>query len=1146
MRNKYHIGIAFLLTMFMALIYSSMAFAADGLAINNPSCTTAGGTAIFTISVNNAPNNISAFGLNISFDENILEFVKFNKAADLAEFMVSANKSKTLPVVTVGGYYTGSEEFGIAAGTTGQIGELVFNVLSCEPVTLAISNQTDDIKIWQAESGQLIAPIQNPPVLQAIGNKSVMLGDTVSFIAQATDADGDSISYSIADSPVGAYFGTASGEFNWTPTPGQAGTYSVTVTATDSTGKSDPETFQITVGEYYAPVVAAIAKQTVMAMSTLSLTAQATDANGDAITYSIADAPAGATFNAQTGNLIWIPTQAQVGSYSVAITATDSTGRSGSATFTIEVVLASMTMNNQCCKGGIGEEVTFTISVNGAPNEVHSLGFEVSYDENILEYKSNSKGDLTQGFELLGVSKLSSKLNTLKIGGVGAALGIMPGSNGTILNLVFTVKSCGPAILDLANLDDDIVGWSVKAGQLNVAPTIGCPGNIVVEAQGPDGTSSGNAAIQAFLNGAAASDVLGNPIGVTTNAPAVFALGNTEVTFVTVDGAGNTASCMATVGVVDTTAPAITCPGTKKVTAENATGASATNAAIQAFLKDVIATDAVGVVSTTTNAPAIFPIGTTDVTFTVADGAGNKNTCTASVTVADNTPPVITCPGNIMVEAEDANGVPANRSALQIFLNAATAMDAEDGPVIVTNNAPAQFVLGDNDVTFSAKDSVGNPATCTATVTVVDTTDPVITCPASITVEAEGANGVSAANAAIQAFLNAATATDAIDGKVNVTNNASAMIGLGSTNVTFNASDKSGNTDSCMATVTVVDTIAPAITCPASITVEAEGANGTSVGNAAIKALLNGATATDAVDGNVNVTNNAPAVFALGSTTVIFAATDTAFNTNSCTAIVTVVDTTGPAITCPANISLAADATNGLAVTNATIQAFLNGATATDKVDGTVTVTNNAPALFGLGDTVVTFIAKDKVGNTTTLTATVNVADKIAPVITCPAAITVETTSDGVLASAAKIKAFLGGAKATDAVDGAVTITNNAPAKFTVGKTEVTFSATDKSGNTNSCKSTVTITKSGTSSTGSLLGYSSSSYGNSLSGVSQLAPAATNLYQTFNSSMYSFQQQPLSLFQPSSTWNWSFNQQPTAWNFTTTLWPPAWSTLTLF
>ncbi|WP_419195343.1 hypothetical protein, partial [Novipirellula herctigrandis] len=66
-------------------------------------------------------------------------------------------------------------------------------------------------------------------------------------------------------------------------------------------------------------------------------------------------------------------------------------------------------------------------------------------------------------------------------------------------------------------------------------------------------------------------------------------------------------------------------------------------------------------------------------------------------------------------------------------------------------------------VTFTTVDDAGNNATATTMVTVIDTTDPTITAPADITVEADTTGGAAKANAAIAVFLAAATGSDIVD-----------------------------------------------------------------------------------------------------------------------------------------------------------------------------------------------------------------------------------------------------------------------------------------------------------------------------------------------------------------------------------------------
>jgi len=161
-----------------------------------------------------------------------------------------------------------------------------------------------------------------------------------------------------------------------------------------------------------------------------------------------------------------------------------------------------------------------------------------------------------------------------------------------------------------------------------------------------------------------------------------------------------------------------------------------------------------------------------------------------------------------------------------------------------------------------------------------------------------------------------------------------------------------------------------------------------------------------------------------------------------------VADTTAPVVTAPDSITVAAVDSAGTPASDAAIAAFLTGGSANDDVDGSVDVSTDAPASFPLGDTTVTFSASDAAGNAGTSTATVSITDQAVPVLTAPADISVTAASGaGVAASDATIAAFLAGAVATDNVDSAITVTNDAPTTFPVGATTVTFSASDAASN---------------------------------------------------------------------------------------------------
>jgi hypothetical protein len=121
-----------------------------------------------------------------------------------------------------------------------------------------------------------------------------------------------------------------------------------------------------------------------------------------------------------------------------------------------------------------------------------------------------------------------------------------------------------------------------------------------------------------------------------------------------------------------------------------------------------------------------FPHGSNTVTLQVSDGI-QQNTDTMVVTVVDTTAPVIVCPASITVECSTAGGAPASHPQIAAFLAGATATDTCDLNPTITNNAPGFFPLGTTAVTFTATDDHGNSAPCTASVTVADTTPPVVT-----------------------------------------------------------------------------------------------------------------------------------------------------------------------------------------------------------------------------------------------------------------------------------------------------------------------------------------------------------------------------------------------------------------------------------
>jgi hypothetical protein len=171
-------------------------------------------------------------------------------------------------------------------------------------------------------SGTTATSGNHAPVLALIGDRSVVENGTLTFQISATDADGDALSYSATNLPVGASFTPATRIFTWIPTNTQSGTYRVTFQVTDGQ-VTVSETVKITVRETpnQSPVLEAVGDKIVNENASLSFSIKAADPDGDALTYSATGLPSGATFASQVFS--WIPSYDQAGSYLVTFSVSD-------------------------------------------------------------------------------------------------------------------------------------------------------------------------------------------------------------------------------------------------------------------------------------------------------------------------------------------------------------------------------------------------------------------------------------------------------------------------------------------------------------------------------------------------------------------------------------------------------------------------------------------------------------------------------------------------------------------------------------------------------------------------------------------------------------------------------------------------------
>ncbi len=374
---------------------------------------------------------------------------------------------------------------------------------------------------------------------------------------------------------------------------------------------------------------------------------------------------------------------------------------------------------------------------------------------------------------------------------------------------------------------------------------------------------------------------------ITANDVDLSALGTYSVTYTASDSSDNVATLTRTVIVADQTPPEITAPA--NITQE------ATAAMSVVDIGTATATDFIGPVVVSNDAPGSFPLGTTTVTWTATDGAGLMSTAQQTVTLVDTTPPVLLLSGD--------NPLQLQASADAYVDAGATAVDAVYGMLlpVVTSNDVDPGVVGAYSVTYTATDGSLNAATATRIVTVVDTTDPIIvitdppdfepdapfilppgdtTFAISWPVSAQDLESGLSLHCTIDGVDFDPVSTSYADGELSAVFDYD--FGPGTTSVTCTVTDQGGNTATSDPFAVLVEDVPVISALEATIIVPSDGGSTASVSNAQLAANI---SVVDLVDGDlsdaVSCLASDPTEFAIGAHTIDCSVTDSGGNSAS-------------------------------------------------------------------------------------------------------------------------------------------------------------------------------------------------------------------------------------------------------------------------
>jgi hypothetical protein len=423
---------------------------------------------------------------------------------------------------------------------------------------------------------------------------------------------------------------------------------------------------------------------------------------------------------------------------------------------------------------------------------------------------------------------------------------------GTTQVTATAVNSCGTATCTFTVTVKD--NEAPNAVCKNITAQLDANGNASITAADVDGGSTDNCGI--------ASITIDNASFNCSN------VGANTVTLTVTDVNGNVSSCTSTVTVEDNIAPKALC---KNITVQlDANG----NASITAADVDGGSTDNCGIASITIDNASFncSNVGANTVTLTVTDVNGNVSSCTSTVTVEDNIAPNAVCKnitrhvdtdGQAAFTASDVDGGSTDNCGIASISVDQTSFDCSK--------------IGVNTVTLTVTDVNGNVSTCTATVTVTDEVVDYVGCKnVTVSLDANGQASITESQVNDGSFDACGIASMSLD----KTSFDCSNVGVNA--VTLTVTDVNGNVSTCLGEVTVVDNLAPVVSCPQNINVTPSRENC----NPAI--YWEPAVASDNCSATLTSTHNPGDAFPVGTTTVTYTATDPSGNSTSCSFTVTV------------------------------------------------------------------------------------------------------------------------------------------------------------------------------------------------------------------------------------------------------------------
>jgi gliding motility-associated-like protein len=265
--------------------------------------------------------------------------------------------------------------------------------------------------------------------------------------------------------------------------------------------------------------------------------------------------------------------------------------------------------------------------------------------------------------------------------------------------------------------------------------------------------------------------------------------------------------------------------------------------------------------------------------------SGSKVCCVQTET--DKTLPVITnCPATLFANTLDGCHASVRWTPPSFSDNCSIS------EVVSSHASGDTFAVGSTEVTYTATDNAGNTVSCSFSVVVTDESAPIFSrCPSE--------DLVATAGESCGAMLSWTPPVVSDNCSYTVTSNFNPgdLFPIGSTIVTYIATDDSGNVSTCSFNVVVRDEDAPQFKCISNVTVTIR-ANSNCEGRLDLNPVV-----LDCSEYTLTMSHDANSIFPIGETTVNFSAVDIHGNRADCSFVITVEDYSAPMfVKCPSSI----------------------------------------------------------------------------------------------------------------------------------------------------------------------------------------------------------------------------------------------------